>query len=116
MIVIPPNRSIPFREQSLFRFQRPRPGVCHFSPDQQSQPVAPIQPARILDFLMLPRRVEPKLLRYLHIKPQRLVRGRREIRMHWLRDLPRARCFPRLGSGEIADLEPSLDEWQQAVI
>ena len=52
--------------------------VGHLTPDQEAQPVGPVQPARILDLLVLAGAVEAHGLGQLNVAPQVSVAGRCE--------------------------------------
>jgi len=50
--------------------------IGHVLPNQQSQFVAPVEPASRFDFYMLAGGVEPELLGHLEVELQRFIGGR----------------------------------------
>src|SRR3989442_796100 len=59
--------------QSLLRLRRVLVKAGHLGPDQEAEPVRPIQPAAVFKFLVLARPVEAQGLRELDVELQRTL-------------------------------------------
>ena len=79
MIAIPPHHIGPFGGEPFFGLGRIRLKARHLVPHQKTQPVGPVEPARVFDLLVFPRPVETERFRELDVAPQRIVVwGRKE--------------------------------------
>src|SRR5262245_23887444 len=73
MIVVSRNHLLPLLRKTLYILLTKIVGICHFPPDDEPHPVAPVEPARIFNLLMLASAVQSKGLRHLNVVLNRLV-------------------------------------------
>src|SRR3954465_6344787 len=73
--VVALDRFGPLLQRAANRRAREAVRGGHLLPHQETEPVSPVEIARMLDLLMLPHAVEAHGLRKLHVSTQRLIAG-----------------------------------------
>ncbi len=81
MRVITPHDLQPLAGESLHSSGGEHEGARHLAPDQEAEPVAPVQEAWVLDLLVDAHAVEAERLDQLHLAAKRVVGGRGQMRL-----------------------------------
>ena len=81
MAVVALDHLQPLAGEPLDARGREDEGVGHLAPDQQPEPVAPIEEARVLDLLVDADAVEAERLDELDLAPERVGVGRGQVRL-----------------------------------
>src|SRR5216683_1486030 len=78
MVAIALEHLLPFGREPPLGLSRMLVEAGHLRPDQEAERVGPVEPARILDLLMLPRPVEAERLRQLDVASKHVIARRRQ--------------------------------------